>query len=299
MALSPCGTITDKSGKELVNHGTTAFPIGCYHDDLQRQYVPWHWHGELEAAIVTEGEAMVAADSERFYVKQGDAFFVNTGVLHGCWNVDDTSCRFHSIVFHPRLVGGSVDCVIWQNYLQPVLEDASFKSIHLDHRIDWQKEAIDAVEEAWSNCVNEPPGYEFQVRNALSRLIYLVAAHKNNIVKPLSAKTLRDGTRIKLMLEYIQRHFYEDITIDKIAQCADISESECLRCFKKTIGTTPIQYLKSFRIQKAAELLENTDEKIVDIGIQCGFQDMSYFSKSFRKVWGDTPSEYRKRFTVK
>ena len=69
--------------------------------------------------------------------------------------------------------------------------------------------------------------------------------------------------------------------------------SECLRCFHNTIGTTPIQYLKSFRIKKAAELLTNTDLKIVDIGIMCGFQDMSYFAKTFRNIYGCTPSKYR------
>ena len=71
-----------------------------------------------------------------------------------------------------------------------------------------------------------------------------------------------------------------------------LSVSECLRCFHRTIGTTPIQYLKSLRIKKAAELLTNTDMKIVDIGIICGFQDMSYFAKTFRNIYGCTPVSY-------
>lgn len=75
------------------------------------------------------------------------------------------------------------------------------------------------------------------------------------------------------------------LSIDEIAESVSLSVSECLRCFHNTIGTTPIQYLKSFRIKKAAELLTNTDMKIVDIGIMCGFQDMSYFAKTSVILW--------------
>ena len=48
MALSLCRTTMDDSARELMEHGTAAFPIACYHDDLQAEPVPWHWHEELE-----------------------------------------------------------------------------------------------------------------------------------------------------------------------------------------------------------------------------------------------------------
>ena len=94
---------------------------------------------------------------------------------------------------------------------------------------------------------------------------------------------------LKVLVDW-QKEGYE------IAGSASLSESECLRCFHNTIGTTPIQYLKSYRIKKAAELLSNTERKIVDIGMACGFQDMSYFAKAFRGIYGCTPSEYRRCF---
>ena len=98
---------------------------------------------------------------------------------------------------------------------------------------------------------------------------------------------------MKLMMQYISEHFSDEITIADLADCAMISESEVLRCFHNTIGNTPIQYVKQFRIHKAAALLTSTDLKIVDIGNFCGFQEMSYFAKSFKKIYGCTPTEYR------
>ena len=60
------------------------------------------------------------------------------------------------------------------------------------------------------------------------------------------------------------------------------------------IGSTPIQYVKQVHIEKAAELLISTDRKLSDIGAECGFQETSFFAKTFRKLKGCTPGEFRK-----
>lgn len=295
MALSVCNTMTDSMGRELLEHGTALFPIACYHDDLAEDMVPWHWHEELEAAVITEGKAIVTAGTEKYTIETGGGFFINTGVLHAAWSVDTSACRFHSLVFHPRLVGGSVDSIFWQKYIKPVLADSALKGIPLEPSVPWEKEALDAIERAWQDVSLEPSGYEFSVREALSKLIYLISRQRPPRETPPSEKMLRDAERIKQMLQYIQEHLAEEITVAQIAGQAMISESEALRCFRKNIGTTPIQYVKHSRIQKAAELLSSTELKIVEIGAMCGFQEMSYFARTFREFKGCTPSEYRRQ----
>ena len=132
MALTACNIRTSPQGRELKLHGTALFPVACYYDDLTTESLPWHWHDELEALIVVEGTAAVTAGTESFTVRQGEGFFCNTGVLHAAWNAGHASCLLHSVVFHPRLVGGSIDSVFWQDYLQPLLENLSCKSVLLD-----------------------------------------------------------------------------------------------------------------------------------------------------------------------
>lgn len=95
------------------------------------------------------------------------------------------------------------------------------------------------------------------------------------------------------MLEYIHANYGQEVTVDQIASAAAVSERECMRCFKNTIGTTPMQYLKQYRVQTAMRLLSTTDNLVGDIGCACGFADMSYFSKTFRELQGCTPSAYR------
>ena len=120
MALSACNTETDSAGRELTVHGTAAFPIACYHDDLEAAPVPWHWHEELELLIASEGGVLAAAAGEKYTLAEGDGLFINAGVLHADWPLAVGRCRLHSVVFHPRLVGGSPDSVFWQKYLQPL-----------------------------------------------------------------------------------------------------------------------------------------------------------------------------------
>lgn len=293
MAQNRRGTPTDSRRRELIDHGTTLFPVACYHDDLRDNPLPWHWHDELEALVVTEGQAVVAVGTEKHCLRAGEGLFINTGVLHAAWNADLSNCRFRSVVFHPRLVGGGLDSIFWQKYLQPLLASPELKSIAFSPSVPWHQEAIQRIGQAWQSCFSEEPGYEFQVRSALSQLVFLSISHRPAVQRPLSEKSRRDSARIKTMLQYIQEHYSEDLDAAQISASATISESECLRCFHTTIGTTPIQYLKQFRIQKAAMLLTTTNLKVADIGAQCGFQEMSYFAKAFRSTLGCTPSQYR------
>ena len=113
-----------------------------------------------------------------------------------------------------------------------------------------------------------------------------------SIQTDISPKHLRDSERIKAMLQFIMDNYGEAIDTAAIAQSASVSESECLRCFRATIGTTPIRYLREYRIEQAANRLAISQASIADIAAGCGFQDISYFTKTFREMKGVTPKVY-------
>lgn len=295
MPASICGLRTSTNGRELKQHGTAQLPAAFYDDDLTRMPVPWHWHDELEAGIITGGTAIIAAGTEKRALPEGTAFLISSGVLHAAWDGGGGNSRIHSIVFHPRLVGGSPDSVFWQKYLRPVLAHPALKSVWLTESGTWHADALTHIARAWESGIAEGSGFELTVREELSRLMLLLSGQSPSSGKPPSEKELRDGERIKAMLDFIHGHFAEELTASEIASRAFISESECLRCFKGTIGSTPVHYLKGIRLQHAAERLASTDDKITRIGADCGFQDMSYFARTFRDAYGLSPSEYRRQ----
>ena len=281
-------------GRELTQHGTALFPVGIYYDDLSAFEVAWHWHDELEAVVVEKGETVVAAGAEKYHLKAGEGFFINAGVLHGAWQVGDEPCFYHSLVFHPRLIGGGIDSIFWQNYLRPLL-GSRLKGLALDNSQPWHAAALDAIESAWQAGAAGEPGYEFHMRARLSELVFQLTKHLPQGRSRVSEKAQREGERLKQMLRCIHENFSEELSTADIAASALVSESECLRCFRSTIGMPPIKYLKQYRVEKAAELLSTTDERIAEIGARCGFQDTSYFTKSFRELKGVTPGEYRRK----
>ena len=66
MQIPVCETSVDADGRELTEHGAALFPIAAYHDDMTRAKVPWHWHDESEAVVVTEGSAVFLRPRARY-----------------------------------------------------------------------------------------------------------------------------------------------------------------------------------------------------------------------------------------
>ena len=293
--LSECSCHVDEKGRELVHHGTSSFPIACYSDDLGSNDMPCHWHDELEAIVIIEGEGRVIAGAEEFILREGEGAFINAGVFHTLLREQGCQCRYHSLVFQPVLVGGSYDSIFWQQYLEPLLKNKTIHGVMLKPSVPWQADVITAAGNAWQNCMEEKPGYAFLVRNALSEMVFQLCDHMGkDSVRP-DQKKIRDSQRMKAMLSIIAKQYGEPLSLGKIAKEASISESECLRCFRRIIHMTPTQYLKEFRLQRAAEKLTSSADLISEIARQCGFQEMSYFSKAFREKFGVTPGDYRRQ----
>ena len=299
MSLSSCKVSVDSNGRELAEHGSSAFPIACYHDDLSKNEVPWHWHEELEAAIITEGTAIVAAGTQKYIIHPGEGIFINSGILHGAWDVNFSASRIHSIVFHPRLVSGSTDSIFHQKYVSPLIHNIAMESLFLSPAVLWQKRILDTIENTWQACFHEPFGHEFTVRNQLSELLFQIHCNYTSPKLIIDQGSIRNSIRIKQMLQFIHDNYTEELNVFQIANSASIGSSECLRCFKNTIGTTPIQYLRKYRLQCACQLLLSTESSINDIASQCGFHDLSYFIKTFREYKGETPGEYRRSQMLK
>ncbi|MEM7040608.1 MAG: AraC family transcriptional regulator, partial [Bacteroidota bacterium] len=96
--------------------------------------------------------------------------------------------------------------------------------------------------------------------------------------------------------EIIHSHLFEDLKIQDLAFFTGLSLSSFKRKFKNVFGTSPAQYIKTKRLEKAENLLKTTEERISDIAYDCGFSDIAYFSRSFSAIYQLSPSNYRKQY---
>lgn len=299
MGLSNCEVITNSSGKELTAHGIAMFPLACYDEDFSRHLVPWHWHDDFEIILITEGCAHIMVENQCVPVKAGNAILVNSGLLHSVNAGLPEPAHCHSIVFHPRLIGGSIDSIFWQKLVHPITEGQPFHWLLLDAACPWQAEVIDSFDRAWQAALLMPEHFEITIRYLLSCAFYTLIKNLPTQEQDVSEKDRLAAERTKAMMQYIHEHYTEETTLSQIAGSAAISESVCLRSFRRAIGVSPIQYILQYRLERAAELLSATDAKAKDIALAVGFSDFSYFTKVFRKVKGCTPIEYRKRCGAK
>jgi AraC family transcriptional regulator len=99
--------------------------------------------------------------------------------------------------------------------------------------------------------------------------------------------------QLQQILEYIHAHLERDIKLADLAGLLGMSQFHFSHLFKQSIGTSPYQYLLQQRIERAQQLLKQTDRSIVDIAFECGFNSHSHLSKQFRQLTGMTPKSYR------
>lgn len=97
---------------------------------------------------------------------------------------------------------------------------------------------------------------------------------------------------IKKALEVIENHYADCITLEDLAQAAGMNSKYFCRYFKDMTHRTPVDYLNYYRIEQACFKLVTSNESIADIGLSCGFNDVSYFIKTFKKYKGMTPKKY-------
>ena len=283
-----CSVTTDEKERQLEQHGFSAFPVAFYRGDMVHHTTIWHWHDELELVMSHHGHFAVGAGKTVIELSEGDLCFINSGILHNVWKTDREPSEYNSVVFHPRLIGG-LDSIYWVKYVQPLTEPA-FPPYIFFH----SGEVISRLfSDLWRIQSEQSPGFENDIRYLLTKLLIQLSDTPAENRRQLPERDQRDIRRMKAMLTFLETHFSEELTLKQIAKSASISETECLRCFQRSIGSSPIRFLKEYRLQRAADLLRTTDESITDIATTCGFFDMSYFTRAFRQFFAATPTSYR------
>ena len=100
--------------------------------------------------------------------------------------------------------------------------------------------------------------------------------------------------KLKNVLRHIEKNYADVITIDEMASLCCFSSSHFMRFFKQTMGMPFTAYLNDYRLTLAAKALLESHKAILDIATECGFENLSYFNRQFKKKYGTTPSNYRK-----
>lgn len=293
--------ITDGTQKcYTIKYEDPSFPLICYHENPNPSNAELHWHPEVQMAIVCKGSLTLHIQGTQYRIQEGDGYFINSNTLH--YIVPDPLPEIPTIlgfICLPQLIAGE-GTYLFNKYVEPFVNRPQYAFLHLKKGCPWQKSILSKLRQLqpWMNSKNELA--EMNLRNLVSEIwVQLYKKREEFIQKGTTTAHHASLLRLSQMCSYIQTNYAQPIGLDEIAKSASVSISEANRCFKDNMSMTPYEYLTNYRIMKAKYLLATTNESILNIALQCGFNQSSYFSEIFRKKTGMLPSKYRKTIPTK
>ena len=260
-------------------HRDSSNPITIFH--WKNHYtIHNHWHEHIELLYFVKGYALVHCGQNMYEVNGGEIIIVNSNELHKC-DYMEKDTEYYCLVISPSFfyVKDFNDCVFKNHVICNDIIKKHFSTIISEY----QAQGL---------------GYETVIKGELyNLLIYLLRNYCfSTDTAPRHERKVHNVNKVNTVVQYINEHFSENISISDIAKEIYCSESYLQHIFKNEIGKSIVEYINFTRINAAIKYLKLENMQIKEISDKIGFNDYNYFSRVFKKNTGMTPIEYRKKF---
>ena len=278
--------------KENKPHGTKDDPFSIYHiANAKRSFqIPIHWHDEFEIIYVKSGFLTVSISGENYIGKPGDAFVVSPGNLHfmgsQTGNVD-----YFTFLFPLKYISFRTDDILDDKLLEPLNSGHLIISPEIEDTVKEQCEQL--VEIYGAKKEESQSKITAQIKTKIILLQFILELWKKGFI--VENDTSGKNTVEKEMVSYIQQNFTGKILLKEFGEQFHLSEKYISRYFKEHFHITISQYVTYLRLEHAKQLLQDTDIPVTEIAMQSGYQNVSYFIRSFKKTYGMSPLKYRNK----
>jgi len=282
--------------KEKIPHGDNLFPLEVHiveTDIHMNERLNCHWHEDFEFLFVTKGGADFHVDGNTHRILEGELIFINPNRLHSATSIDNMPCAFFAIVFHPSFLTGISNDGIQQKYFDPILQEKYSFPSHITDKEPFGKALISLLHEVKEAYIKKDTAYELFIKMKLFEIWYLMYSNSNFKEKSVRPDDYRIA-RIKSILAYMQSNSGKELSLDDLSEHFHMSKGYFCKFFKTMVKMSAVDYLNSYRINESVALLEETDKEISEIAGLCGFNNISYFNKIFRRHMHCTPGEFRR-----
>lgn len=277
--------------QETKHHGEVRFPFNIYPCTIPGDFrqVAVHWQDSMELVYIKRGSGLVQTGAQVCTAQSGDIFVLTPGTLHAIRQTERCTMEYENIIFDVELLGGAEDLCA-EKYLLPLQSGRLALPEHITPDEAWYPQAADCLKEAEEANRCKQFGYELCIKGALLRFLALLIAQSKALPPAEKAST----QRLRAVLQWISAHYSEPVCVADAAALCQCSPNHFMRWFRQMTGQTFIIFLREYRLNAAAEALRTTEDTILSISEQCGFENLSYFNREFKAHFGMTPREYRK-----
>lgn len=277
--------------KENKPHGTKDDPFSTYHIENGGQsfQIPVHWHDELEIIYVKSGFLTVNISGENYIGKPGDAFVVSPGNLHFMGSQTGTVDYF-TFLFPLKYIAFRTDDMLDDKLIEPLNSGHLMISPEIKDTVKEQCEQLARVYAA--EIDKSESKITSQIRKKIILLQFIHELWKKGFI--VENDTTGRNTVEKEMVSYIQQNYMGKILLREFGEQFHLSEKYISRYFKEHFHITLSQYVTYLRLEHAKQMLQETDISVTEVAMQSGYQNISYFIRSFKKTYGVSPLKYRK-----
>lgn len=290
--------------KENARHGTVSFPLALYEWSGSACWkVSLHWHDEMEFIYFKKGTFTAWLHTKEFVIHAPAIACIHAGELHSLLlspgNVES------AVVFNLNILSFEHYDAIQAKLIRPLIDGRLRLPLLISHTnpvFPHIKDCYEKIEQKIKemnacNTENEivKNSAYLQIKSVLFEI--LAALYRNNClvhVKDVSNENEHQIENLKKVISYINENYSSPIRLNDLAMLVNLNAQYFCRYFKENIGKTVTGYINEIRIEKAAEALAETNDKIITIAQNTGFENTGYFIHRFKMEKGVTPSEYRK-----
>ncbi len=270
---------------------TTDFPLACYYVDdafwnAWKKHRPFHWHPQVEIVYILSGTVTFLVGEDSVSAQKGDILYVNSGLIHG--PVERNGIYF-SMVFDPG------ELLSTSNFTRRILNSLSNDDRQILAFLPREDADLHREMEALVNRVLYGiPNHELYILSGLYAFFgHIIEKSYFKSTEQSLLPMVKQLPRMKSVLSYIEANYMHQISLDDMANAANLHPKYFSKVFKSITNQSPSSFLNEFRIRQACDLLLDTDISVIDIALQCGFNDSSYFVSVFKKYKHVTPLQYR------
>lgn len=282
----------DKS--ERINYNIPGIPVFINKLYLEVDYdfaVECHWHDDIEFVLVTSGSLLYNINGECVELKKGEGVFINSKQMHYGFTLGENICECITVIFHPMLLCPHQHFEV--NYIIPVITNTNFTYFILSENDSWTADVFEKLTEAERIYSQKKANPELKLQSLFYDIWELLYENMPSANTEAQAYCDYSLSAFKEMAAFIHTHYTEKISLADIAAAGKVCRSKCCALFKKYLQQSPINYLTVHRLRRAAELLADASVNMAEIADISGFAGASYFSETFRRYYGCSPSEYR------
>lgn len=279
--------------KEDAKHGETFFPVQKYITTLTSDVpvVTTHWHEEAELTFITKGNCFYQVDLIDYEVQEGDILFIPPLLLHSTQRNTSEETISETYVFHLNFLGGNSTDICSTRYFAPIMN----QEFAIPCLITPEHPAYASLRKIFSQITSlydeAVIGYELALKSLFLQALFLLLQYSK---KTESSDAGKLSDKLKNVLDYIEIHYTEAISVSDLAKLCYFSDYHFMRFFKKHMNMTCIEYINNLRLEKSVELFEQGNTSILDVSLSVGFHNLSYFHRAFKKKYHMTPLSFIK-----